>query len=96
MAYQTISVYSITEQECKTCIIPTNQNPSNLGPQAVQVTCISALSDDGMDTLIPYTISTDVVPNNPKYAQWTAALEAVQPFSTRVPINVRIYADDIQ
>nr|QBK85935.1 MAG: hypothetical protein LCMAC101_05300 [Marseillevirus LCMAC101] len=76
-----------------TCIIQGNADPTNIGPPSVQIAVFSSLTDDANEDLVPFCVSVDIVPNNPTFNAWTAALEAVDPFANRTPINVRVYTN---
>ena len=92
MSYEVFSVYSLTLEDMNICIIPCNKDPTNIGPPSVQIAVFSAKSDDENNNLVPYCVSVNIVPNNPTFAAWTASLEAVNPFSNRNPVNVRVYS----
>jgi hypothetical protein len=89
MSYSVLEVYSLSLEDMESCIIPCNAD--NTKYPSVQLGAFSALTDDVDETLVPYCISSDVIPNNSVFSIWSSSLEKLVPFSSRTPINVRIY-----
>ncbi len=93
MSYEVIQVYSLSTTDVNSAIHICNADPVNIGPPSIQIAPFSAVTDDANEDLVPFCVSVDVIPNNPTFNAWTVLLEGVESFSSRTPINVRIYND---